>query len=101
MAVISGTVVGSYSNCAFPKKRWLAHSLVRSGTGCRIPVYRDYAASHGDLNVENYVNRVVVGVTNDRTLTPLLRHGLPFVGVRDTMPDPESDNGGVLLEFRL
>lgn len=73
-------------------------SLSRYGTGCRIP---DFLQHHGKLSVEQYAENVVQGRLVDRTLTPLLHFGLSFVQViRNYMPDPESANAGVLLEWR-
>jgi len=74
--------------------------LKRYGTGCRIPDYRAYEASHPGITVEEYASEVVEGRTMDRTLTPLLRYGLRFLGViRDYMPDYESNDAGALLEW--
>jgi GNAT superfamily N-acetyltransferase len=72
------------------------HGLARYGTGCRIPDYH----SHGDgLTQEEYARRVVAGDLVDRTLTPLLRYGLTFLGIiRNYMPDFESQDGAALLE---
>ncbi len=75
-------------------------SLVRYGTGCRAPDFRTFQAKMPDATVEEYAEEVVSGNVVDRTFTPLLRYGLRFLGViRDYMPDYESDNCGMLLEW--
>ena len=72
------------------------HKLARYGTGCRMP---DYAA-HQNLTVEEYALKVSNGELTDRTLTPLLRYGLTFLGViHEYMEDEESANGAALLEW--
>lgn len=74
--------------------------LQRYGTGCRMPDFRAYQTDHQDVTVEQYADAVVAGHLTDRTLTPLLRYGLRFLGViRNYMPDFESDNAGALLEW--
>ena len=74
--------------------------LRRYGTGCRMPDYRKYESLHPGTTVEQYAEAVVRGRVIDRTLTPLLRYDLKFLGViRDYMPDYESDDSGALLEW--
>jgi GNAT superfamily N-acetyltransferase len=74
--------------------------LRRYGTGCRIPDYRAYLADHPGVSVEEYAEEVANGKATDRTLTPLLRYGLRFLGViRNYMPDFESNDAGALLEW--
>ncbi len=69
----------------------------RYGTGCRIPDY----ANHKNLTVEEYAQRVAQGDLTDRTMTPLLRYGLTFLGViHGYMPDEESANSAALLEWK-
>lgn len=77
------------------------NGLVRYGTGCRLPGYAAYAAENHGTTVQEYARRVVAGDVTDRTLTPLLRYGLTFLGVKeDYMDDVESGNAGALLEWR-
>jgi hypothetical protein len=53
-----------------------------------------------DLTLDEYAKQVDSEQTTDRTMTPLLRYGLKFLGViRDYMPDEESANAGALLEW--
>jgi len=73
----------------------------RYGTACRLPGYRDYATSRPGTSVEEYAEYVVKGLIQDRTLTPLLRYGLTYLGVIDDyMEDFESHNTAALLEWR-
>jgi hypothetical protein len=73
--------------------------LKRYGTGCRIPDYRSFAAENPSIDVHAYANKVVAGEAVDRTLTPLLRYDLTFLGVIENyMEDLESANAGALLE---
>lgn len=73
----------------------------RYGTACRLPGYRDYAINHPGASVEEYADNVVKGLTQDRTLTPLLRYRLTFLTViREYMEDYESQNAAALLEWR-
>ena len=74
--------------------------LTRYGTGCRMPDYRNYFETVASIDVETYAARVVAGDVQDRTLTPLLRYGLRFIGViKNYMEDLESANAGALLEW--
>lgn len=74
--------------------------LKRYGTGCRIPDFRAFESLHPGTSVEQYAEEVVKGRAVDRTLTPLLRYGLRFLGViRNYMPDYESNDAGALLEW--
>lgn len=73
--------------------------LVRYGTGCRMPDYRLYSARNPTVDVHAYASKVVAGEVIDRTLTPLLRYDLKFLGVIENyMEDLESDNAAALLE---
>jgi hypothetical protein len=73
--------------------------LTRYGTGCRIPDYRSFADRNPTVGVHAYAKRVVAGELQDRTLTPLLRYDLKFLGVIENyMEDFESDNAAALLE---
>lgn len=77
-------------------------SLTRYGTGCRMPDYRNYFENVSQIDIESYAHRVVAGEVEDRTLTPLLRYGLRFIGVvKNYMEDVESANAGALLERTL
>jgi GNAT superfamily N-acetyltransferase len=70
--------------------------LVRFGTGCRLPDFR----SSGLACPADYAERVAGGMLTDRTLTPLLRYGLTYVGVIDNyMVDEESGDAAALLEW--
>ena len=74
--------------------------LTRYGTGCRMPDYRNYFEIVSPIDVETYAQRVAAGEVEDRTLTPLLRYGLRYIGViRNYMEDVESANAGALLEW--
>lgn len=76
-------------------------ALIRYGTACRLPDYRRWAEEKNNLPVETYVKEVVEGQTTDRTLTPLLRYGLTFLGVlHGYMDDEESANSAALLEWK-
>ena len=78
-----------------------ARGLVRYGTGCRMPDFRTYEASHPGTTIEQYAQAVVQGRAVDRTLTPMLRYDLAFLGViRNYMPDFESSDSGALLEWK-
>lgn len=73
--------------------------LTRYGTGCRMPDYRTYKTQNPLTDVQAYANKVVAGEVIDRTLTPLLRYGLEFIGVIENyMEDFESANAAALLE---
>ncbi len=70
--------------------------LKRYGTASRIP---DFAASNVS-NPAEYVQRVVNGELEDRTLTPLLRYGLTCLGVAERfMCDSESGDAAAILEW--
>ncbi|MDR3690174.1 MAG: GNAT family N-acetyltransferase [Fimbriimonas sp.] len=74
--------------------------LDRYGTGCRLPDYRWTCETQGSLSLEEYARRVVEGQVQDRTLSPLLRYGLCFLGiVEDYMQDEESGHAAALLEW--
>ncbi|MER3496087.1 MAG: GNAT family N-acetyltransferase, partial [Chloroflexota bacterium] len=48
-----------------------------------------------------YAEEVVAGRIEDRTLTPLLKMGLRYLGVKpEYMEDLESRNFGAILEWR-
>ena len=73
--------------------------LTRYGTGCRMPDYRSYTENHTSIDIAVYASKVVEGEIVDRTLTPLLRYGLHFLGViEEYMEDVESANAAALLE---
>jgi GNAT superfamily N-acetyltransferase len=75
--------------------------LARYGTGCRLPDFRSYQKEHPEVDAREYARRVVAGEASDRTLTPLLRYGLDFVGVKEKyMEDDESGDAAALLEWR-
>lgn len=78
----------------------VSRPLLRYGTGCRLPDYRAYTAGHPNSPVSDYAARVVAGHAADRTLTPLLRYGLRFLGVIERyLPDEESGDAAALLEW--
>ena len=71
----------------------------RYGTACRIPDFRTYEKANPGVTVEEYAENVKEGQATDRTLTPLLRYGLTFLGViHQYMEDYESNNAAALLE---
>lgn len=73
-------------------------SLAGYGTVCRLPGFSAWAAMNLGT-VEEYAAKVAAGCLSDRTMTPLLRLGLSYVGViMDYMPDEESGNAGAILE---
>ncbi|MDX2064955.1 MAG: GNAT family N-acetyltransferase [Fimbriimonadaceae bacterium] len=70
--------------------------LARYATTCRLP---DFAES-GEPSVARYAQSVVEGTRADRTLTPLLRIGLRFTGVKlGFMDDAESGHAAAQLEW--
>lgn len=72
------------------------HKLERYGTACRIP---DCKAS--GLTPANFAQDVSNGNLTDRTMTPLLRMGLTYLGVVENyMEDEESLDAAALLEWR-
>lgn len=73
-----------------------AQQLTRYGTVCRMP---DYAAS-GMNSPAEFADAVAAGLTQDRTLTPLLKMGLDYGGIiPDYMEDEESGNAGAILTW--
>ncbi|CAN5407839.1 GNAT family N-acetyltransferase [soil metagenome] len=67
------------------------------GTTVRIP---DFSQS-GYESTEAYANDVATGKRVDRTMTPLLKMGLTYLGVvPDHMADPESGDTAAALEWR-
>ena len=68
----------------------------RYGTVCRMPDYR-----RSDCPTpEDYAQAVVKREFVDRTLTPLLRLGLTYVGlIPGYLDDPESADTGAILEW--
>lgn len=75
--------------------------LERYGTACRIPDFQLAHSFGGELTPEAYCELVVAGEAIDRTLTPLLRYGLRYLGViHGYMEDAESGNAAALLEWR-
>lgn len=77
-----------------------SRKLVRFGTACRMPGYRDWSAANGFACADSYLSEVVQGFAVDRTLTPLLKLGLEPLGViEEYMEDAESGNAAALLEW--
>lgn len=77
-----------------------SYSLIRYGTGCRLPDYQTHCATLGPISTEQYANMVVTRELTDRTLTPLLSYGLTFLGVIENyMEDVESGDAAALLEW--
>jgi len=75
--------------------------LARYGTACRLPDFRSLHREDPKSTVESYAESVERGDRVDRTLTPLLKYGLEFLGVSaNFMEDYESDNAAALLEWR-
>lgn len=71
--------------------------LERFLTAGRMPGYHRHA---GTLTVEEYAQRVIAGELADPVITPQLRAGLrPVAVVRDYIPDEESANAALLLEW--
>ncbi len=71
-------------------------ALARYGTACRLPGF----ANHPSDSPEEYAVAVANGQISDRTLTPLLRIGLRFLGViQNYMVDEESGHAAALLEW--
>jgi ribosomal protein S18 acetylase RimI-like enzyme len=69
--------------------------LTRTATVCRIPDL----ANHPDLSPEQYADKVARGELTDRTLTPLLKAGMAYVGIaHDFLDDEESRDCGAALE---
>lgn len=78
-----------------------ARALTRYGTGCRIPDFREAKRQVPHLIPAAYAEEVVRGARQDRTLSPLLRFGLTFLGVvNNYMEDDESANAAALLEWK-
>lgn len=76
-------------------------SINRYGTACRLPGFQAYSQTNEDASVEHYAKAVVMEQTQDRTLSPLLRYGLTYLGViHDYMEDEESNNAAALLEWK-
>lgn len=64
----------------------------------RMPGYHRHGA---ELTVEQYAAEVVAGRLIDPTITPQLRAGLkPLHVIRGYLPDEESGNAALLLEWR-
>lgn len=77
-------------------ERVRSSALARYGTACRMPDFASYTGS-----VHDHARAVVAGERIDRTLTPLLRYGLTFLGVVENyMEDAESGNAAALLEWK-
>jgi GNAT superfamily N-acetyltransferase len=71
-------------------------SLIKYGTVCRIPDYRDSKCPSPD----DFIKSVLDNRQSDRTLTPLLKMGLQFKGIiQNYMEDEESGNTGAILEW--
>lgn len=74
--------------------------LKRYGTGCRIPDFKTLLDNQPGMTPTEYVRLVIDETVTDRTLSPLLRYGLKLHGVTENyMPDEESGNAGVILEW--
>jgi GNAT superfamily N-acetyltransferase len=75
--------------------------LVRFGTTCRIPDWRAWSLTNRESDKEAYCRAVVSGEARDRTLTPLLRLGLVWVGIAEGhMEDFESGDAAAVLEWK-
>ncbi|MBC8064857.1 MAG: GNAT family N-acetyltransferase [Chlorobia bacterium] len=75
--------------------------LTRYGTACRLPGFQVFSQSQTGATVEDYADHIVQGRLQDRTLTPLLRYELTFLGViHDYMDDDESGNAAAQLEWK-
>ena len=71
------------------------------GTVCRLPDFAAWHSDRPDHDAGTYAKRVNDGCLVDRTLTPLLRYGLTFVGVIfEYMEDSESGNAAAILEWK-
>lgn len=72
--------------------------LRRFLTAGRMPGYHLHAAT---LTPEQYAARVIAGELADPVITPQLRAGLrPVAVLRDYLPDEESGNAALMLEWR-
>lgn len=72
--------------------------LERFLTAGRLPGYHRHAA---ELTVDEYAAKVVAGELTDPVITPQLRAGLKPLGVvREYIPDEESANCALMLEWR-
>jgi GNAT superfamily N-acetyltransferase len=72
--------------------------LERFLTAGRMPGYHRYAA---EMDVEEYAAKVIAGELTDPVITPQLRAGLqPVAVVREYIPDEESGNSALMLEWR-
>lgn len=72
--------------------------LARFLTAGRMPGYHAHAAA---LTPEAYAAKVIAGELSDPVITPQLRAGLrPVTVLRDYIPDEESGNCALLLEWR-
>lgn len=75
--------------------------VVRFGTACRMPDYREWTERNLGSRIEDYAQAVVNGEQIDRTLTPLLRYGLTFVGIaHGHMEDSDSGSAAAILEWK-
>lgn len=74
--------------------------LARFGTACRIPDWHAWSKSNPTGSQIDYCQMVLSGDTTDRTMTPLVKMGLSFVGVAEKhMDDPESGDAAAILEW--
>lgn len=72
--------------------------LERFLTAGRLPGYHRH---QGHMSVEAYAAKVIEGELTDPVITPQLRAGLkPVAVVRDYIPDEESGNNALMLEWR-
>lgn len=79
------------------KKLVSSKKLKRFGTACRMP---DYKSVSSRFTVHEYAKSVSERQLTDRSLTPLLRYDVTYLGVIENyMDDAESGNSGALLEW--
>ncbi|RQW18924.1 GNAT family N-acetyltransferase [Bacillus sp. C1-1] len=72
--------------------------LHRYAAGSRLPGYHHYTQT---LSIEEYVESVQAGKRTDPVLSFMLKQGLTVVRIeKDYLPDVESNNYGVLVEWR-
>ena len=75
--------------------------LARYGTGCRLPDFSAAKSRQPELDVATYAREVSEGIRRDRTLSPLLRFGMTYLGVLNNyMQDDESADAAALLEWK-
>ncbi len=75
--------------------------LARYGTACRLPGYQEWARGRDQATPQQYADDVAAGRISDRTMTPLLKVGVKYLGVIENyMDDEESGNAAAKLEWR-